>query len=246
MKAKRWYIFLSLALVISSITTYLVQNAIFHKSEDTLFYMMQDLAFVPVQVLLVMLIIDRLLQRKEKEALLHKMNMVVGVYFNEMGRDLISHFIKVSGSADALRAQMLVAGDWDDNRFATVKESSKHMKYDLQLDDGSLEELKGFLGAKRELVLRLLENPNLLEHESFTDLLWAVCHLSDELMHRTSLSNLPKPDIDHLKGDIIRAFRLLNKEWLEYMQHLKKSYPYLYSLAVRINPFNTDSSAVIY
>jgi hypothetical protein len=246
MKAKKWYIVLSLALVLSSIITYLLQNAIFHKSEDTFFYMMQDLAFVPVQVLLVMLIIDRLLQRKEKEALLHKMNMVVGVYFNEMGRDLISQFIEVSGSAGALRAQMLVAGDWDDNRFMAGKESLKHMNYDLQLSGESLEEMREFLCAKRELVLRLLENPNLLEHESFTDLLWAVCHLSDELMHRSSLSDLPQPDMDHLKGDITRAFRLLNKEWLEYMQHLKKSYPYLYSLAVRINPFNTERSAVIY
>jgi hypothetical protein len=245
MKEKRWYIILSLALVIASVVTYLLQNAIFHKSEDTFFYLMQDLAFVPVQVLLVMLIIDRLLQRKEKESLLHKMNMVVGVYFNEMGRDLISQFVRVTVSAEVMCAQMLVANDWDEVRFGAVKESLKHMKYDLNLNGESLEEMKEFFCVKRELVLRLLENPNLLEHESFTDLLWAVCHLSDELMHRSSLSDLPQPDMDHLKGDITRAFRLLNKEWLEYMQHLKKSYPYLYSLAVRTNPFNPERSAVI-
>jgi voltage-gated potassium channel len=30
-----------------------------------------------------------------------------------------------------------------------------------------------------------------------------------------------------------------------YMQYLKPSYPYLFSLAVRTNPFKQDSSAVV-
>jgi len=30
-------------------------------------------------------------------------------------------------------------------------------------------------------LLGLLGNPNLLEHDSFTDLLWAVFHLMEEL-----------------------------------------------------------------
>ena len=45
----------------------------------------------------------------------------------------------------------------------------------------ALVNLHNFLAKKREILLHLLENPNLLEHESFTDLLWAVFHLSDEL-----------------------------------------------------------------
>jgi len=35
------------------------------------------------------------------------------------------------------------------------------------------------------------------------------------------------------------------REWLAYVQHLKKNYPYMYSLSVRLNPFNPEASPVI-
>ncbi len=89
-------------------------------------------------------------------------------------------------------------------------------------------------------MLRLLENQNLLEHDSFTDLLWAVFHLSEELTARSDLSALPDKDHEHLSGDIKRAYTHLIREWLKYMKHLKNDYPYLFSLAVRVNPFKTN------
>jgi len=84
-----------------------------------------------------------------------------------------------------------------------------------------------------------LENPILLEHGSFTNLLWAVFHLADELALRQNVMELSKPDHEHINGDARRAYLLLLKEWVHYMKHLKANYPYLYSLAIRTNPFDT-------
>ena len=39
-----------------------------------------------------------------------------------------------------------------------------------------------------------------------------------------------------------RAYVLLIREWLDYMSHLRTDYPYLYSLAVRTNPFDPEAS----
>ena len=86
------------------------------------------------------------------------------------------------------------------------------------------------------------QNPNLLEHDSFTDLLWAVFHLAEELAWRQDLRRLPGSDLSHLTGDIERAYTRLITEWLDYMRHLKGSYPYLFSLATRTNPFDPDAS----
>jgi len=41
---------------------YREQIKIFHAPRDTFFYLFQDLAFVPIQVLLVTLIVDRVLR----------------------------------------------------------------------------------------------------------------------------------------------------------------------------------------
>jgi len=51
--------------------------------------MLGDVAFVPIEVLLVTLIIHRLLSEREKRTRLEKLNMVIGAFFSEMGTDVI-------------------------------------------------------------------------------------------------------------------------------------------------------------
>lgn len=85
----------------------------------------------------------------------------------------------------------------------------------------------------------------MLEHQSFSNLLWATFHFTDELIHRKTLKNLPDSDYEHLAGDIKRVYILLVKEWLDYMKHLQKKYPYLFSLALRTNPFDPDANVIV-
>jgi hypothetical protein len=111
-----------------------------------------------------------------------------------------------------------------------------------QVDYGSLRE---FLARRREFMLRLLENPTLMEHEMFTDLLLAVFHLTEELTHRKKVSDLPVADRAHLAGDVKRIYGLLVHQWLDYLHYLKTNYPYLFSLAIRTNPFDEKADPVV-
>lgn len=121
----------------------------------------------------------------------------------------------------------------------------KEYDYRIEIQKANLKELKIFLLQKREFLLTLLENPNLLEHGTFTELLWAVFHLTEELSFREDLEQLPDSDYNHLSVDIRRAYHLLIVEWLAYMKHLKDNYPYLFSLASRMNPFDANASPII-
>jgi hypothetical protein len=241
MSKTRWYLLLGASLVIASSTVYLLEILIFHNLHDTIFYLFQDLAFVPVQVLLVMLILDKLLQKKEKESLFNKLNMIIGVFFNEVGTGLMSYFAEAEKNISSLRKEMIIDNTWNAKTFESCKKIFKSYNADLDINQDLLVRLKEYLLKHRDDMLRLLENPNLLEHDKITDLLWAVFHLADELHHRSSFNNLPESDIIHLKGDMTRAFKLVVTEWLEYMKHLKNNYPYLFSIAIRTNPFNTDA-----
>jgi hypothetical protein len=69
-----------------------------------------------------------------------------------------------------------------------------------------------------------------------------VTHLAEELAHRDGTYGLPDADYQHLAGDIRRAYVRIIGEWLEYMEHLQRKYPYLYSLAIRTNPFDPTAS----
>jgi hypothetical protein len=42
-----------------------------------------------------------------------------------------------------------------------------------------------------------------------------------------------------------RTYSRLISEWLNYMWHLRQHYPYLFSLAMRTNPFDLNASVEV-
>jgi len=118
-------------------------------------------------------------------------------------------------------------------------------RYAITAGPEELAEVKGFLESRRMFLLRLLENPNLLEHEEFTALLRAVLHASEELGYGDSLEDLPETDVKHLAGDLRRVYAILIRQWLQYLWFIRRAYPYLYSLAIRKNPFDSSASAIV-
>lgn len=245
MKISKWYLWLALLLTVVSAAFYAIQIALFHDQRNTFFYLLQDLAFVPMQVLLVTLFLNDLMARREKRQLLRKMNMVIGAFFSEMGSDLIAQLSRFDAGFDALRAAAALDATWKDADFARAGRAIAGLRHGIDTSRADLGPLRDFLLAKRGFLLGLLENQNLLEHQSFTDLLWAVTHLSEELQHRDSLEGLPDADRQHLAGDIKRVYALLLAEWLAYADHLRRDYPFMYSLVVRRNPFTAAGDATV-
>ena len=245
MKRHGWELFLGAGFLTLSALFYALEISIFHSPRDTFFYLFQDLAFVPIQVLLVTLIINQLLTVREKRNLIKKLNMVIGVYFSEVGRDLLRLFYQFEPHAEEIKRGLIIDHTWSGKDFSEQAKIFRNYEFKIQIESSILMELKSLLLERRSFLMTLLENPNLLEHDSFTDLLLAVFHVTDELAARQTLSDLPKADLIHLKGDIQRALGLLISEWLHYLRHLKEDYPYLYSLEIRKNPFNPEASPVI-
>lgn len=240
-----WQVWFGFGLVVTSTIIFAVQIAVFQNTHETMFLFLQDLAFIPIEVLLITLLLHRLLSIREKRILLRKMNMLIGLFFSEAGINLARKFFEFDKDADVLKKILSVEADWDQNDFRQAGENLKKHTFHVDACAGDLAELKVFLSSKRSLLSGLLANPNLLEHDTFTRLMQAVFHLTEELGYRPNLNGLPAADYAHLGVDLVRAYRLLGQEWLAYMQYLKKDYPYLFSLAVRSNPFNDNASVVI-
>ncbi len=235
-------IVLGLLLVLLSAVSYLAHYAIFGDAHHIFIYLVGDIAFVPIELLLVTLIIHRLLESREKRSTLKKLNMVIGAFFSEVGTELLGYFADFVPQSSEIRERLVVTNNWSEREFSTVGRSLEACDCVIDREKDGLGNLRGFLMEKRSFLLALLGNPNLLEHESFTDLLWAVFHLAEELAHRTNVRKLPDTDYEHLAGDIKRAYKRLISEWLDYMKHLKAEYPYLFSLAIRTNPFDRNAS----
>lgn len=222
-----------------------VHYAVFHDSGYIARFLLAQLGFLPVSVYLVTVVVNELLGRREKQALLKKLNMVIGTFFSEVGTDLL-RLVSICGPEEFRTQERLrVRLDWNgadyDRALAVLKGRG------VEGRPGQLDwtALCAFLAGKRDFLLNLLANPNLLEHETFSELLWAVFHLADELGRRRTVASLQEDDAAHLAGDVARVYVLLLAEWLSYMRHLQADYPYLFSLAVRTNPFDPEARAEI-
>ncbi|HEY3419863.1 MAG TPA: hypothetical protein VGK23_04850 [Methanomassiliicoccales archaeon] len=242
---KYWQTRLGVGLLVLSALTYLAYYLIFDNLYTMLMYATGDLAFVFINVLLVTLIIQSLLDRREKDAMIGKMSTVIGAFFSELGMPLI-HLVTDNGRRlPTFGRDLHVGSDWTDKDYDRAVHRLAEEKIDLMLDAHSLAEIKPLLMEKRTFLLGMMENPNLLEHERFTELLLALFHVQEELMNRKDVSASPPSDISHLNNDVNRAFSLMVREWLMHTRHLQKNYPYLFSLMVRTNPFDPDADTVV-
>jgi hypothetical protein len=242
---KSWTFRIALILVIASAVSYTIHYAIFHDVHHIFLYMIGDFGFLFIDVLLVLLIIERLLSTREKKAMLQKLNMVIGTFFSEVGLELLRHFSDFVENAGQLEGEVLINPQWNKKDFREAESKSASFKYNIVFDVERLEKLRDFLRGNHSFLVRLLENPNIFENQRFTDLLWAIFHLSEELNFRESLQDLLETDVAHLKTDIRRAYSQIVTEWIAYTEHLKGRYPFLFSLAVRINPLNPKASVIV-
>jgi len=235
-------ILFGLLLVLLSVFFYALHYAIFRDAHHIWIYFIGDIGFVFIEVMLVTLIIHQIISEREKRSMLRKLNMVIGAFFSEVGTPLLGSCRDFDTNAAKLANHMIVDDSWSPEHFDQMGKVLKGHNFKIDARAGDLDALKHFIVGKRQFLLGLLENPNLLEHELFTELLWAVFHLAEELSCRTDVKALPENDYRHLAGDIKRAYNLLVREWLAHMEHLKNDYPYLFSLAVRMNPFDPNAS----
>ncbi|HII98581.1 MAG TPA: hypothetical protein HA272_04830 [Methanoregula sp.] len=241
----RWKILAGLALVTLSLTLYIAHFLIFHDAHHLLIFLVGDIAFIPFEVFIVTIIIDQMLENREKKQRMEKLNMVIGTFFSNAGIPLLALLAKADPDIHKVRPELAKGICDTDEGFTAVTNCLESHQCRVSADNIDLFALREFLKKEEDFLLRIVENPMVFEHESFTNLILAITHLDEELKSRGNLASLPDSDIAHLEGDIHRVYSQLVPAWLKYMDYLKTHYPYLYSLAMRRNPFDPEASVIV-
>jgi voltage-gated potassium channel len=188
---------------------------------------------------------ELMLNRREQRAITNKINMLIGVFFSEAGDRLIRIFSASDPDINTIRDKLQIKPNWQERDFDIIVNLLHNYSYKIDLQKIALADLSDFLQDKRPIMVRFLMHPTLHEHEYFTELLRAVFHLTEELDYRHDLSTLPSSDLEHIAGDMKRVYQNLVGQWVMYMKHLKIHYPYLFSLAVRMSPYNSKASPIV-
>ncbi|MGD9936011.1 MAG: hypothetical protein AB7S61_00880 [Methanoregulaceae archaeon] len=245
----RWWrshdVVFAIILISISFFIYYEQLSIFHDPETTTFYFFQDFAFLPISILVVTLVLERLLELRDRQQRIEKIRMLTGTFFSWTGYKLLARLASLDESRPEYAKTLIAGADWTDAEFLRARNSMATRRLFLRPGNKDLVELREFLYERAEFMIRLLENPMILEHETFTELLRAIFHLIEELEFRDDLEGLPESDIEHLRNDAERIYRLLVMEWIDHLRYLQRHYPYLYSLAARTNPFDEQATVVV-
>lgn len=232
-----------LGAVLYAIRWWMFPGAVLHN--EMWRFLVGDMAFLMVQIALVTLLVDRMLRTRERQAMLRKLNMVIGAFFSELGTELLGRLAVSDANLEEVRASLIPEHGWTEKSYSDAQKALAAHQVSIQLSECELSGLKTLLKAEKPFLLNLLGNQALLEHEAFTELLWAVTHLAEELEVRSAFDDMLSSDRLHLAGDVKRAYTLLVLQWMEYVRHLQIQYPYLFSLAVRVNPLDPEARAEV-
>lgn len=245
-----WKVKFSILMIILIIIIYGSNYLVLGDAEHIISYIWTHLGFIPVDILLVAFILDEIIEKKEKEAMLEKLDMLMSTFFSEVGNELISQLSnanKYKASTENLKS----IKDWEEKDFDAKLEELKGASLDFQADipleerEEFLESLRTLLSSKRDFIINLINNTNLLEKEEFTELINSILHLDEELEHRKDLTLVTDADFGHLNGDMQRVYNKLVHEWVYYLKYLYKHYPYMIALVVRTNPFDADADVYV-
>ncbi|MDR2855875.1 MAG: hypothetical protein LBV40_06990 [Methanomicrobiales archaeon] len=245
MKASQWGVSLGVFFLLMSFLVYGAKTIVLGSESipDTVRYLFNALGFLFISVFMTTLFLNQLLTLRDKNERKEKMNIIRSTFFSEIG----TPFLRAVSRTDPCQQQIFEIFTSNKPWHEIYAECTALIDAKTVLDISclDLDALMRYLHGKRDFLLRLLENPVFLEQSHFTELLRALFHLTDELDSRPSLCELPKSDITHLTGDIVRAYDQMRRLWLLHMDYLNQSHPYLFSLALRTNPFNPDADPIV-
>lgn len=248
MSEKKRLIRTGLFLLLLSVALHGLHFVIFKDLHHIMVYLLGDIAFIPLEVFLVTVVIDQLLERREKEKRMKKVHMLIGLYYQELGFNLLRLLVFADEKRADFQGTCCIGQDWKAKDFRALEKWLSERKLEVNPEAIDYDLLYELLHAQKNLMVNLISNPTLLEHENFSELLIAVNHLQDEMALRAKLKVMPnyKPDYKHWKTDLERVYALSAIQWIRYIEHLKADYPFLYNAARVTNPFEESVLAEIY
>lgn len=237
MKKDRHTLKLSFYLLGASFLLYLINFAIFKDFHHIAVFMTEDLAFIPIEVLVTVVIIERLLERRDKKKKKQKINILIEVFFEEVGNELLCKLASKDKNCCEIGCLISEIGKSFENDLNKLRKAIENHKDAIELEPDDINSIYELLQDHKDIFIKFLENPHLAEHDTFTDLLQSVSHLYHEIKFRKNNKNYSEADILHLREDAQRVYKYLSEEWLVYMDYIQKEYPFAFNLAIQNVPF---------
>jgi len=227
-------IYLMLAL---SAAAYTLHYLLFRDLHHILIFFFHDLAFLPLEVVLVSLVFEKLLSRSRSDEYHGKITMLESVFFSESGCDLLLYLHSCDPNGSQLRERLALDACWGKREYAAAAAFLK--RYPFKIDSEKLDfyGIHYHLSTRHAYLLKIIDNPALMEHEDFTDLILDIYLLWEELDGHDDLYSLP-PDARARLCELVNSiYTLLTDEWLDNARNIQEHQPARLNKIIQSNPF---------
>lgn len=236
-KAKLTVKQLILLLLCASALLYAIHYLIFRDLHHLAIFGLHELAFVPLEVILVTLGLDQLVEKTHREEAGSKVSIIETLYFNESGGTMLRYLTSFDPDAARLRELLQVTEDWHSSDFRQAIRQLKSYPFLLDLDRIDFFGLHYHLSQRHEYYRSMLENPALTQSEAFTEMIMKIYLLWEELDGRTNLYQLPEKDRNYLAELLHEIYRELTEYWLDNVYNHSIHNRFRLHRAVESNPF---------
>lgn len=236
-KAKLTVKQLILLLLCASALLYAIHYLIFRDLHHLAIFGLHELAFVPLEVILVTLGLDQLVEKTHREEARSKVSIIETLYFNESGGTMLRYLTSFDPDAARLRELLQVTEDWHSSDFRQAIRQLKSYPFLLDLDRIDFFGLHYHLSQRHEYYRSMLENPALTQSEAFTEMIMKIYLLWEELDGRTNLYQLPEKDRSYLAELLHEIYRELTEYWLDNVYNHSIHNRFRLHRAIESNPF---------
>ena len=115
-KRLSWKLKFSILMVLLIIIIYGSNYLVLGDAEHIISYVWTHLGFIPVDILLVAFLLDEIIERKEKEAMLEKLDRLMSTFFSEVGNELINQLSTVN-KYKASTENLKSIKNWEDKDY---------------------------------------------------------------------------------------------------------------------------------
>ncbi|MDO4619497.1 MAG: hypothetical protein Q4B09_02645 [Lachnospiraceae bacterium] len=221
-----------LLLLLMSAVVYGIQLLIFHDPNTTEFYILQDIAFLPISIAVATVVIGQYVDSREKQERREKTQMLTSTFFTEIGIELLELLLPLTTDKETVNALLDRMDIDDDKTLDELRPVIRQSELPLKADEKSYETIRNLIIDRREILLIISSNPLLLDHEDFTKLLWALFHLLDEFRLRGTYTELSDGDLAHMEHDLEELLKLLLTSWARNVLFTKRNYPSYYNASL--------------
>ena len=219
---------ISTVLILSIISgcIYGLQVLLFHDLRNTEFYILQDLAFIPISIAITTVVVGNIVARRSREEAAEKAGMLRTMFFSDIGRVLMKKI-------DAISEPSIPACFGNGMSVQKQQEIIRSTVVTVHTDRDTYEFIRTFLNEKKQDLITLSGNNNLMDQDDFTQLLGGLFQLLDEFSLRGSYEELGESDISHMNDDFARVLILLGTNLAASAEFQQKHFPDFYQKAIR-------------